>query len=78
MLETVLSDTYSITHSSPYLLDVMAQLRSLARMIKNQEEVFRLEVALPTINKEAMVRQHNNSIRRNCQTVVELSGVAVE
>ncbi len=77
VLETVLSDTYAITHSSPELLGAIAELRSTARMINNKVEAFRFEVALPTTNRREVVIYHNDFIRPPCERVVELVRAAL-
>jgi hypothetical protein len=77
VLETVLSDTYSITHSSPELLGAIAELRSTARIINNKVETFRFEVALPTTNRREVVIHHNDFIRPPCERVVELVRAAL-
>ena len=71
LLETVLSDTYSITSASPELLSTLANIRSLANRTNNKLSVFRLEVALPMSNKKTIVIDHNDFIRPLCQEIIE-------
>ena len=71
LLETVLSDTYSITSESPELLSILANIRSLANRTNNKVSVFRLEAAIPMTNKKQIVRDHNDFIRPLCQQIIE-------
>lgn len=76
VLETVLSDTYSVTQSSGELLAAMNDLRSRARIVNNKVAVFRLEVALPISNKAATVMSHNDFVRPVCEAIIELANTA--
>ena len=78
VLETILSDTYSITQSSGELLAAMNDLRARARVVNNKVAVFRLEVALPMSNKTDTVKSHNDFVRPHCERIIELSKTAQE
>ncbi len=78
VLETILSDTYSITQSSGESLAAMAELRARARIVNNKVAVFRLEVALPMSNKFATVKSHNDFVRPHCERIIEFAKTAQE
>ena len=71
LLETILSDTLSITSASPELLADLANLRSRANRINNKLSMFRLQVATPLTNRGQIVKDHNNFIRPLCQEIIE-------
>lgn len=77
LLETILSDTYSITQSSDALIAALTALRAKARIVNNKVAVFRLEVALPMTNKATTVKDHNDFVRPHCEQIIKLAAEAV-
>jgi len=71
LLETILSDTYSITSASPELLSNLASVRSLANRTNNRISVFKLQVATPKTAMQDIVRKHNDAIRPLCEYIIE-------
>ena len=73
LLETVLSDTYSITQSSEEFISALNSLRAIARVLNNRVDVFRSQVVIPLSNKTDIVKDHNDAIRPICEQIIELS-----
>lgn len=72
VIETVISDTYSITATESELLQALTGIRQKTRIANNKISIFFGTAMLSFTNKESMVRQHNEFLRPLCERIVGL------
>jgi len=77
-IETVIVDTYTITHERPDLLESIMAVRSHARNINHIVAMFQSEVIIPTLWKGTMIKRHNEKLRQVCPSVIASATRAVE
>ena len=78
VIESVIADTYSITCEYPDLLALLTRIRQVARVANNKIRIFFGIVQLPLTTKAKVIRDHNEFMRPNCETIAELCSNAVE
>jgi hypothetical protein len=78
VIESVLSDTYPLTTSSPALLEILARLRHEVMIANNKIRLFFGTITLPRSNMGAIVRQHNEFMAAKCAGIGALCSDAIE
>jgi len=63
VIESVISDTYSITARKPDLLQALSQIREKARIANTRINLLHSQVALPLTNIKQTVKAHNESMQ---------------
>lgn len=76
VIESVISDTYSITAAYPDLLTSLSRIRQQARVANNKIRIFFGKVQLPLSNLSQEVRSHNEYMRPLCQNIKNLCDTA--
>ncbi len=77
VLESVLADTYSITHAYPALLGALAQLRPAVQHLNSRTEILRLGIAVyPAAGRHRMLT-HNTVLETLKREVARLAGDAI-
>ncbi|WP_342046000.1 AlbA family DNA-binding domain-containing protein [Bacillus sp. OTU530] len=72
VLESVLSDTYTILADSVDLLSQLSILRKKCRVANTQIEMFHSKMVIPITNRSEIVRAHNLDIRGRAEEILEL------
>jgi hypothetical protein len=70
VIDTLLSDVYSMIAKNSYLVKSLLNLRFEIRVINNKIKVFYTQVALPMSNKGQITRQHNEFINGKIEELV--------
>jgi hypothetical protein len=73
VLETTLSDTYTVLADQPEIVDRLRQIRTQATIVNNEIRMFSSVARLSFTNKEEMIRQHNMTLRQPLRTVASLA-----
>lgn len=73
IVETVLTDTYTILSEVPELISVLLTLRSTCRNVNTKLHMFYGSVGLPLNNKNQLVRDHNKYLHETCPSIIELA-----
>lgn len=76
LLETVLSDTYSVMSEHPDLIKDLARIRSRANRVNSTVSTFKPSMVLNVTGKKQMIQRHNRTIRPWCEEIVELASKA--
>lgn len=76
VLESVLSDTFTLLARRPELLALLRRLRSNCTAVNNKTGQFLGVSMLSFTNKAAMIREHNQYLRPICDQVVSLAEAA--
>ncbi|MSQ09678.1 MAG: ATP-binding protein [Dehalococcoidia bacterium] len=77
VLETILGDTYSVTHNSPGFLEAVIRVRQGARLVSSKLGLFLSQVTLPMTGIPTLVKEHNEYISERCQRLLAEVEVAV-
>ena len=77
VIETVLSDTYTIIADEKELLEALTGIRQRARNANNKIHMFLATMPMPLANKQAITRQHNEWLRPVCEGMVQLADIAI-
>jgi len=72
IIESVISDTYTITASNTEFLQTIAKIRQNTNAANNKTRIFFTAVAFPLQRKKAIVREHNTSLRPICEELQQL------
>jgi hypothetical protein len=85
ILESVLTDTYTILADKENLLSHLAAIRKKCRVANTQIEILHSQVAIPLTNKQTLIREHNLNMRdrslailQECQNALKLLGEVLE
>jgi hypothetical protein len=76
-MESVISDTYSITANKTELLKLLSEIRQETRVANNKIRVFFGVVHLPLTNKDSLAVQHNKFMREKCGRIKLLCEKAI-
>ncbi len=78
VLETVLSDTYTILAENPTILSTLSSLRKELNLANNKIQLLFGIVGMPMSNKAQTVRQHNEFMRGKSRRIVDLCEAAIQ
>jgi hypothetical protein len=70
VLETVLADTYSITHEALALHAYLGKIRSAARIVNNKTAQFRAQITIPSATRDVQISRHNTFIQPHCDQII--------
>jgi hypothetical protein len=70
IVETVLSDTYTILYNEIELIGSLDNLRSTCHIVNNKIDLFLSSVMLPMTNKNEIVKSHNEFIKNKIPSVL--------
>lgn len=77
ILETVLSDTYTILYNETELIGHLNNLRSICQITNNKIDLFLSSVMLPLTNKNETVQSHNEFIKDQIPNILTTSTACV-
>lgn len=77
VIDTLLSDVYSMIAKNSNLVKSLMNLRSQIRVINNKIKVFYTQVALPTTNQRQITGQHNEFINGKIEELVPIFQAAL-
>jgi hypothetical protein len=77
VVETTISDTYSITANYPSLLEKLSMIRLVARECNNKIQIFFGQLALPLSNLGNIIDFHNRWMKPKCEKMAETCGEAI-
>lgn len=78
VLETVLSDTYTILAEDQNILGTLTSLRQELRIANNEIQLFFSVAEMPMSNTAQRVRQHNEFMRGKSKRIVDLCDTAIQ
>ena len=78
VLETVISDTYTMLAEDPTILSTLSSLRQELALANNKIQLLFGIVILPMSNKAQTVRQHNEFMRGKSKRIVDLCEAAIQ
>ena len=77
VMETVLSDVYTILVEDQSLLESLTRIRKMSMQFNNKVNFLYSQIALPRSNTESIINQHNEWIRPFCELIVSLCNQAI-
>ena len=78
IIETVLSDTYTILYNEHDLIGALDSLRSTCQIANNKIDLFLASVMLPLSNKNETIKSHNEFINDKIPAVIINSTICIE
>jgi hypothetical protein len=78
IIESVLIDTYTITHEYPELLDALTALRNATRSVNQSMQIFNGVALLPMTDNRQRFRSHNERLRLRSGHIVADANRALE
>ena len=78
LLETVLSDTYSVMSAHPELIKNLARLRSRVNRVNSTVSTFKPSIAFRVTGMANMIKEHNETIRPWCEEIIELASKSAD
>lgn len=78
ILETVLSDTYTVLYNEKELIDNLDSLRSNCYVVNNKINLFLSSIMLPLTNKNETVKSHNEFIKTEIPKILDNSRKCID
>jgi hypothetical protein len=77
IVETILVDTYSITHTKPEFAQTLMALRNVARIVNTQLHMFQSMSQFPLSGMEKLTEERNTNLHQVCPTIIHLAQTAL-
>jgi hypothetical protein len=76
IIESVISDTYSITASLPDLLGALSRIRKQVRIANTRIKMLHNHVVLPMNNIKSTIKEHNSQMKSIAGKIIEVCNEA--
>jgi hypothetical protein len=76
IIESVISDTYSITASLPDLLSALSRIRQQVRLANTRIRMLHNQVVLPMSDLKSTIREHNTQMKDSAGEIIKLCNEA--
>ena len=78
LIDSIISDTYSITAADAELIEALSRIRQVVRVANNKIQIFFGIVQVPMTNKNALVREHNEFMLAKRDVLLPLCDLAMD
>jgi predicted HTH transcriptional regulator len=78
VIESIITDTYTITANETELLQALTGIRQNTRLANNKINMFLNIAMMPLSDRKAMVREHNEFLRPICERIESLCEKAMK
>jgi hypothetical protein len=77
IINSLLTDLYTIIGRDTELIRILFTIRQGINIINNKVRIFFMQVALPTMNKNQLVKEHNEIINKNVDYLIPFIARAI-
>lgn len=76
-INSLLTDLYTVIGRDTELIRILFTIRERIKIINNKIRIFFIQVALPIANKNQLVKEHNEFINQNVDSLIPFIAGAI-